>query len=40
MHYGVGGGAFLLLPIVQLNVDVARGSDGDWRVHFMGGFRF
>jgi hypothetical protein len=37
---GAGAGVFLLLPLLQFNLDVARGSDGDWRVHVMTGFRF
>jgi len=40
MHYGAGAGMFLLFPVIQLNLDVARGSQGDWRAHFMTRFRF
>ncbi len=38
---GVGGGVFLIAPIVKLNLDVAHGlTDGDTRVHLASGFAF
>jgi len=40
-HQGVGGGVFLIAPLVRLNLDVAHGlNDGDTRVHFGLGFAF
>jgi len=40
-HRGVGGGLFLIAPIVKLNLDVAHGlTDGDTRVHLGAGFAF
>ena len=40
LPYGGGAGVFLMLPLLQVNLDVARGSQGDWRFHAMTGFRF
>jgi len=40
-HRGVGGGVFIIAPLVKLNLDVAHGlKDGDTRVHFSAGFSF
>jgi outer membrane protein assembly factor BamA len=40
-HKGVGGGVFLIAPLVKLNLDVAHGlTDGDTRLHFSTGFAF
>ena len=40
-HQGVGGGVFLIAPLVRLNLDVAHGlDDGDTRVHLGVGFAF
>ena len=40
-HKGVGGGLFLIAPLVKLNLDVAHGlNDGDTRVHLGAGFAF
>jgi Omp85 superfamily domain/Surface antigen variable number repeat len=40
-HKGVGGGVFLLAPLVKLNLDVAHGlTDGDTRLHLGVGFAF
>ena len=40
-HRGVGGGLFLIAPIVKLNLDVAHGlTDGDTRLHLGAGFAF
>ena len=40
-HKGVGGGLFLIAPLVKLNLDVAHGlTDGDTRVHLGAGFAF
>ena len=40
-HRSAGAGVFLIAPIVQLNLDVARGfKDGDTRVHVGMGFAF
>ena len=38
---GVGGGVFLIAPLVRINLDVARGlKTGDTRVHVSSGFSF
>ncbi len=38
---GVGGGVFLIAPLVRINLDVARGlKTGDTRVHVSSGFTF
>jgi outer membrane protein assembly factor BamA len=39
-HHGVGGGVFLQVPIVRLNLDVGNDLEGSTRVHFGLGFRF
>jgi outer membrane protein assembly factor BamA len=40
-HRGVGGGVFLIAPLVKLNLDVAHGlTDGDTRLHLGVGFAF
>jgi hypothetical protein len=40
-HHGVGGGVFLIAPLVRLNLDLAHGlTDGDTRVHLGVGFAF
>ncbi len=39
-HHGVGGGVFLVAPIVRLNVDVGTDLKGSTRLHFVLGFRF
>lgn len=39
-HHGVGGGVFLQVPIVRLNIDVGNDLEGSTRVHFGLGFRF
>jgi outer membrane protein assembly factor BamA len=39
-HYGWGGGWYLRVPLVQLDVDVAYGRDSGTRVHVMAGLRF
>jgi outer membrane protein assembly factor BamA len=40
VHYGVGGGWYLHVPLVQLEVDLAYGIDRGARVHAAAGFRF
>jgi outer membrane protein assembly factor BamA len=40
-HRGLGGGVFLIAPLIKLNLDVAHGlTDGDTRVHLAAGFAF
>jgi outer membrane protein assembly factor BamA len=39
-EYGVGGGWYLRVPLVQLEVDVAYGIDRGTRVHVTGGLKF
>jgi outer membrane protein assembly factor BamA len=40
-HKGVGGGVFLIAPLVKLNLDLAHGlGDGDTRLHLGVGFAF
>lgn len=39
-HDGVGGGWYLRVPMVQLEVDVAYGFDSGTRVHAIAGLRF
>jgi hypothetical protein len=40
-HKGVGGGLFLIAPLVKLNLDVAHAlTDGDTRLHLGAGFAF
>jgi outer membrane protein assembly factor BamA len=40
-HRGLGGGVFLIAPLIRLNLDVAHGlTDGDTRVHLAAGFAF
>jgi outer membrane protein assembly factor BamA len=40
-HTGVGGGMFLIAPLVKVNLDLARGlKDGDTRLHLSAGFAF
>ena len=39
-HHGYGVGLFFSATVLQLNVDVARGSGGDTRVHVGAGFSF
>jgi outer membrane protein assembly factor BamA len=40
-HRGVGGGVFVVAPLVKLNLDVAHGlTDGDTRLHLGVGFAF
>ena len=40
-HKGVGGGVFLIAPLVKLNLDVAHGlTGGDTRLHLAAGFAF
>ena len=39
-HRGFGAGIFSLAAIIQLNLEVAHGVDGDTRVHFRTGFSF
>jgi outer membrane protein assembly factor BamA len=40
VHYGVGGGWYLRVPLLQLEVDVAYGVDSGTRAHVMAGLRF
>jgi outer membrane protein assembly factor BamA len=39
-HHGVGGGVFLQVPFVDLNIDVGTDLKGSTRVHFGLGYRF
>jgi hypothetical protein len=40
-HKGLGGGVFLIAPLIKLNLDVAHGlTDGDTRLHLGAGFAF
>jgi len=40
LHHGVGGGVFLQIPVVRLNLDVGNNLAGDTRLHVGLGFRF
>jgi outer membrane translocation and assembly module TamA len=40
VEYGVGGGWYLRVPLVQFEVDVAYGIDRGTRVHVAAGFKF
>ena len=35
---GAGAGVFFIAPLVKINIDVARGFDGDTRLHIGSGF--
>ena len=37
---GAGAGVFFIAPLVKINIDVARGFDGDTRLHIGSGFSF
>jgi hypothetical protein len=40
-HRGLGGGVFLIAPLVRINLDIAHGlKDGETRLHLSTGFRF
>ena len=39
-EYGVGGGWYLRVPLVQLEVDVAYGFNSGTRAHVAAGFKF
>ena len=39
-HKGAGAGVFFIAPLVKINIDVARGFNGDTRLHLGSGFSF
>jgi hemolysin activation/secretion protein len=40
VEYGVGGGLYLRVPLVQFEIDLAYGIDRGTRVHVAAGFKF